>query len=326
MPTSLAIPADYTAAHEAVVFHRIADAGYLRLGGEHRIDFLNRQTTNDMHRLGPGRAVTTVLTTPTARVEDVLVVIPEEENVGVITLPGRAQATAKTLSGKIFFMDRVTVADASAEFAQYDLFGPEAGEALARLGFELAPGLDEVVSGLAAGESIRVIGRPGLGGGPGFRVVVRAESVSVWEQALLDADVKLISAEAMQIVRVEAGLPTADAELTVDYTPLEANLDWAISQTKGCYTGQEIIARQINYEKISRRLVGLRLQAEAAPGVRVSAEGKPIGEITSTAMSPRFGAIALAILRRPHFDPGQQVIVDNAGEEIPATVVALPFA
>jgi folate-binding protein YgfZ len=102
-------------------------------------------------------------------------------------------------------------------------------------------------------------------------------------------------------MRVEAGLPAAGAELSEDYTPLEAGLAAAISSTKGCYTGQEVLARQITYDKVTQHLCGLRLTRRAQPGGRVWApDGSPVGRVTSAATSPRFGEIALAVVKRPH--------------------------
>jgi folate-binding protein YgfZ len=132
-----------------------------------------------------------------------------------------------------------------------------------------------------------------------------------------------LSAEAYNVLRIEAGRPGPAQELTSDYTPLEANLDRAISSIKGCYSGQEVIARQITYDKVARRLVGLRLAAPVAVGAAVTVEGRTVGTITSAAESPQFGAIALAVVRRPHFEPQTNVIVGDGG--VAGEVVALPF-
>ena len=128
------------------------------------------------------------------------------------------------------------------------------------------------------------------------------------------------------MLRVEAGKSGAQHELTGEYTPLETGLESTISTTKGCYTGQEVIARQITYDKITQRLTGLRLQQPAQPGERVWAQDKPVGAVTSAALSPRFGAIALGVLRKPHFEPGSDLAVgSDAGSALPALSVTLPF-
>jgi folate-binding protein YgfZ len=133
----------------------------------------------------------------------------------------------------------------------------------------------------------------------------------------------LLSPEAYEVRRVELGLPGPARELTEDYTPLETNLDAAISDSKGCYTGQEIIARQVTYDKITKRMAGLKLQAPVAAGAAVHVEGRGAGEVTSAVHSPNCGAIALAILKRPHHAPGTAVTVGEEGTR--GVVVALPF-
>jgi folate-binding protein YgfZ len=133
--------------------------------------------------------------------------------------------------------------------------------------------------------------------------------------------------QTYQILRVEAGIPAPRAELTEDYTPLETGLGWAVAEGKGCYTGQEVIARQLTYDKVTQHLVGLRLNRSAQPGKRVWAEGKPAGAVTSAVHSPRFGEIALAIIKRPHHQAGTLVHAgDTEAQSIPATVTSLPFS
>jgi len=101
----------------------------------------------------------------------------------------------------------------------------------------------------------------------------------------------------------------------------------AISLDKGCYTGQEVIARQITYDKVTKRLVGLRLDNPVEAGERVWADGKPSGKISSSVISPSFGPIALAYLKRPYHQPGSKVWVAKSSEQagLPAVVTKLPF-
>src|SRR5690606_39681801 len=115
-----------------------------------------------------------------------------------------------------------------------------------------------------------------------------------------DAGAVPLGEEAYDVLRVEAGLPASGTELTEDFTPLETGLAYTVSTSKGCYTGQEVLARQINYDKVSRQLVGLRLKEPAPAGSAVRAEGRPAGTVTSVVLSPEHGWIALAVVRRPH--------------------------
>ncbi|NDJ76389.1 MAG: folate-binding protein YgfZ [Chloroflexi bacterium] len=298
-----------TAPHTAAFF-RLAEPGFLTIGGADRLDFIQRQTTNDVQRLAADAPLWSVLTSSTARILDVWGVVSladaaDHDAVGVITLPGRGAATAQYLQRHIFFMDKVTVTDSSAAYAQFDLFG--AGEDHAPAGRELARWRLPLL-------------------GEGVRLVVPVEHADDLAHRLESAGVVALSDEAYEVRRVEAGRPGPARELTDDYTPLEMNLEAAVSDAKGCYTGQEVIARQITYDKVARRLVGLRLAALVTPGATVRVEGRSAGTITSAVESPAFGPIALAVLRRQYLESGTSVTVDSdAVDAVTGEVCALPF-
>ncbi len=312
----------YDSARTSAALYRIPDAGYLTIQGEHQNDYIQRQTTNDIRDLTPDRALLTVLTSATARMLDVWRLIREPDGIGAITLPGRGASTTKYLQSRIFFMDRVTVQHRSADFAQFMLVGPAAPEVLRGLGISDPPGPDALLSVSVDGIPIRVLG-PHPAVSLGYHLIVPAASAEAFSARL--SGVVALSPELYDLLRIEAGLPASGHELTDDFTPLEANLDAAISDRKGCYTGQEVIARQVNYDKITRRLVGLRLEHPVNLGSAVLVEGRSVGQITSAAESPRWGAVALAVLRRPHHEPGTPVTV--AGDSPTAgTVTALPLA
>jgi folate-binding protein YgfZ len=155
-------------------------------------------------------------------------------------------------------------------------------------------------------------------------LIAPALSVAEVEAALCALGLSPLSPEAYEELRIEAGLP-GPHELSEDYNPLEVNLRDTVSDSKGCYTGQEIIARQITYDKVTRNLVGLRLTDAAERGSRILHEGHKIGEVTSIVNSPRLGWIGLAVIKRPASDAGTTLAVIGEGGEVPATVVQLPF-
>jgi len=299
--------------------HYLPQTGCLHLTGSDRVGFLQRQTTNDVALLAPNRAVTTVLTSPAARILDVLQLFEDGETIGIVTLPGRTESTHTYLRRRIFFNDNVTLTNASAETYIFDLEGQKAGDWLREQGIT-PPLLDGVVAGTLADTPVRVIGQPGLAG-IGFRVLSGAPLLDL----VTHADIPPLSPEERNILRIEAGLPDADHELTEEYTPHETNLAAWINETKGCYTGQEVLARQVTYDKISRHMVGLKLDAPVQHGVSVLVEGKPVGVVTSAVLSPRFGPIALAILKRPFHETGTEVTVENETGTTNAVVTSLPF-
>jgi folate-binding protein YgfZ len=322
-PQNAPSPPDYEAALTGCAFYPQATAGYLRIGGPDRQPFLQRQSTNDLGLLSPQRSVTTILTSATARILDVLTLIAEPEAIGAITLPGLTAATTRFLRSRIFFMDNVTLEDASGEFAQIDLIGPKAAQMLLQLGVEHVPSQSDLVLGDISGMRVQVLSQQGLG----YRLLVAAEQTEKITTAIAESGAARLAPEHYAVIRVEAGLPAAGHELTEDYTPLETGLAWAISKDKGCYTGQEVIARQITYDKITRQLVGLKTEGKAETGGRVWTleDNKSAGNITSAAFSPRFGHIALAVIKRPYHEPGTKVLIGELDAAIQATVASLPF-
>ena len=310
----------YQDALEGAAFLRIENPGYLRISGGDRVDFLQRQTTNDVRLLDSTRTLTTVLTSSTARILDVLKLLGEGDHIDILTLSGRAESTASFLRSRIFFNDDVTLDDLSQDYVQIALEGPLAADILQSFDVN-APVFGEVSLGDLKGSSVTVIGQSSINR-IGFSLLVTGIDSDSVVSALKNAGAIHVSEEIYDVLRIEAGIPGPNGELTDDFTPLEIGLqDLAISLTKGCYTGQEIIARQVNYDKITRKLVGLRLDAPVDAGAQVRADGKPAGRITSVASSPRFGEIALGILKRPFDQAGTQVMIGD----IQAEVAELPF-
>jgi folate-binding protein YgfZ len=314
---------EYRAALEGVVFYPQPDAGYLRIAGDDQSDFIQRQTTNDIHLLQPPRALLSVLTSAVARILDVFYLLNDEEAIGAITLPGFAQKTSQFLKSRIFFMDRVTLEDLSASISQFDLFGPQAQSLLQGLEIQL-PALNTVSDVEVAGKRVRLLAVE-KSFGPGYRLLTEAMDREPVETALKQNGATRLSPTSFETLSVEAGQPQAGKELSEDYTPLEAGLFSTVADGKGCYTGQEILARQLTYDKVTQQLCGLRLTGSVSAGERIYVDGKPAGTLTSFAESPRFGPIALAILKRPYFQPGNQVSVGSPTSRENAKVVSLPF-
>jgi folate-binding protein YgfZ len=311
----------YRAALEGAAYRRLVGAGYVRVGGADRADFLQRQTTNDVRALAEGRALPNVLTSPTARILAAFTILVEGDTLALLTAPGGEVDLAAYLSGKIFFMDKVSVENAGDAHLQLDLIGPRAAERL-QAGLAMRfPGLDEVIEGELGGVPVRLIGVEGTA----CRIVAPSAGADHVIAALHDAGTAPLDEAIWHVLRVEAGLPAPGVELTGEYTPLEVGLDRAVSGEKGCYTGQEIIARQITYDKVTKRLAGLRFDAPVPIGAEIRGDDRRVGVVTSIVTSPRFGEIGLSVLRRPFDEPGAEVTVETEDGEVRAGVVALPF-
>ena len=154
------------------------------------------------------------------------------------------------------------------------------------------------------------------------------DALALWT-ALTDSGAAVAGLRTYDILRVEAGTPLYGRDIDETNLPQETGrTHLAVSFTKGCYIGQETIARIRTYGHVNRSLVGLKLAGEQAapPGSLVYRDGKEVGRITSSVVSPRFpGALALAYLRRGNESPGVAVEVDGTAERRSAEVVGLPF-
>jgi folate-binding protein YgfZ len=316
----------YHAARASAALADISHWGWLRLAGRDRLDLLNRLSTNKVKDLAPGAGAPTVLTNANGRVMAALTVYAGDGEALLRTMPGQDAGVTRYLQNMIFWQDQVEVANPTAKVAQFALYGPEATPALERLSDASLAGAAEYGWQVAAlgGETIAL-----HRGGPlepwAWSVVAPLSAADRVRAAL--AGLPRLDPVTADLLRIEAGLPLWGRELSEEVTPLETGLLPAISFNKGCYTGQEVIARQTNYDKVTRNLVGLEL-AGVAPqtGARVLGPGRG-GFVGSAAYSPALGLrIALAIVPRELAAPGTEVEVQHGDATVKATVRALPFA
>lgn len=318
----------YQAARSAAALLERPEMGALRLAGATRNDFVQRQTTNDVKNLAAGQAAITALTNPQARILDTWTVLARPDDFIILNGPPLRERLVRHLNGLIFFMDQVTITDLNPTTRQLDLLGPRAPACLA-----VAGGQSDLANlpvfawreiGLA-GHPVSVVRLPGPFA-DAWRILAPAAGWDEVRAALTAAGACPIGPETYHLLRVEAGLPAPGVELTDAATPLEAGLLAYISQTKGCYTGQEIIARQLTYDKVTRQLVGLLLTTTAAPGAAIEFEGRSVGVVTSGVFSPTLARpIALAFIRRAHAGAGTTVMVHSGDEIAEGQVVDLPF-
>jgi len=308
----------YQALHDGAVIQRRPQSGLLVLSDADRHDFLHRMTTNEINGLKAGQSTVTILTSPTARTEYVFTVVCRADDLWLLPAAGEAEALARNLKGKIFFMDAVKVVDDSAAWTRMRLMGARAGEILATIGLDLS---DEPDGAWAENDGLVAVKQTRFDLS-GYELLAPVADAEGFLTQLADAGVLPIDEVTYHAARVEAGRPIPGAELTDVYNPLESGLAWVCADDKGCYTGQEIIARQVNYDKITKNLVGVICEKAPADGAEVQADGRNMGTVTSTAYSPdQAQFIALAIIKRPANEPGTVVSVDGH----PATVVLLPF-
>lgn len=319
-------PTGYWAGRTGAALRDEGDHARLWLGGEDRIAFLQRISTNDV-RLLPGQGTVTVLISPTARIQAALTVLAMPTGLLLLAGPGQGPAIFNTLRTQIFFNDKVALEGRGGALAQFNLLGPQAAGLLAQVA---GPVDDLPLFGwrtlAIAGVDVTVQRHEGLSS-DGFTLLIPSPAALAVRAALLRAGAVPLPDDAYHVLRVEAGVPAPGFELTEQVNPLEAGLRRFCNDHKGCYTGQEIIARQVTYDKVTTHLVGLLPDGMVPPEAKVVAEGKQAGWVSSAVHSVALHRpIALAFVRRPHHEPGTQLAVQAGDQAIAAIVNALPFA
>ena len=298
----------YQAALDSVLIVQHSAPGVIELHGTDRVDLLHRLSTNDLEGMPPDRVRKTVFTDPVGRTIDVVTVLTQSEKLLLVTSSGRSKAIQDWLQRHIFFQDDVTLHVSEEEWSLYGAYGPMATD--------LMPLSVPATGALIASDQgiIWPIDRP----------VAGFQRLSGPDQMVEDWVVSPGAGDAFEILRIEAGLPKMGAEIQEDSIPLEVGLWDAVSFEKGCYVGQEIIARMESRGKLAKQLVGIRLESHAEPGSTLKQGGQTVGTLTSVARSPRLGWIGLASGRPSAFDiEDGRVGIGETGEV--AVLVELPF-
>ena len=158
---------------------------------------------------------------------------------------------------------------------------------------------------------------------PGFEIIGSVDEIAALQERLAGAGAVILAGnDSYEARRVELGRPLPGKELTDAFTPLESGMAWVCAENKGCYTGQEIIARQLTYGKVTRSLVRLRSELPLPEGATVSVNKRSVGTVTSSAHSPSAGPTALAVLKRPHNVEGAEVTVEGIAAYV--ELISLP--
>ena len=294
----------------------VSGRGRILFTGPDHLDFLHRMSTNGIVRSSVGDGLQTVFCDSRGRIIQVAFLsrtAGEESTVFVEDAP----ALLAWLE-RYHFSERMEQVDISASTGQLELIGPGCAAA-----FQSALGANR---GKSVGAGLRLAGRllaasTEVFGQPALRLWGPREEVDRCRPQLLAAGVAELDTHAWEVLRVEWGQPAAGRELTLDHNPWEAGLGDAVHMDKGCYIGQEVVARLDAYQKVKQHLVGLRLAAEIRSGAQVEAGGRAVGVVTSTAESARLGPLALAYVRTAYCRPGTTLSVEGSEAE----VSALPF-
>ena len=292
--------------------------GIIRVSDDDRIRFLHNQTTNDFQSLKPGQGCDTVMVTSTARTIDLATAYVLEDAVLLLVSPNRREFLMQWLDKYIFFADKVRLTDVTNETATFSLIGSQSDTIIEKLGAGAIIGQPYGTHQLFD-DGVRVAVGSGLAS-PGYTLILPAsEKATVW-QKIVEAGAQEMSDRAFDVLRILQGRPAPEHELTDDYNPLEAGLWRTISFSKGCYIGQETIARLNTYKGVKQHLWGIRLNAPAEIGSAIAVGDEKVGKLTSYTETPD-GYFGLGYIRTKAGGVGLKVQVGETEGEI----VEIPF-
>jgi tRNA-modifying protein YgfZ len=314
-------PDDYAALHENAVIGAIAPRAQVAVAGPERAAFLQGLLTNDTASLVPGRGCYAAWLTPQGRMLWDLHVL-ESGDMMLLDVPAADAARIADRLEQFHFSEDVQIA-ALDTLRSVWIHGPEAARLI---GQEEYNGWMQYQNTRTefAGVSV-ALARIDQLGVPGFVIFTDAQQQDEVIRAIAGAGALHATPATLEAARIEARYPVFGVDMTSDTIPLEAGIeDRAISLTKGCYVGQEVIIRVLHrgHGRVARKLVQLQVEGDApSPHAKVFAGDREIGFITSAAKSPRLGPLALGYLHRDFLTPGTAVEVE-LGERRARAVVS----
>jgi folate-binding protein YgfZ len=321
--------AEYQALREAAALLDMSFRGRLCVAGADAQKFLNGQVTNNVKDLRPGTGCYAALVSAKGKMESDLNIYRLENEMLLDFEPGFSARVAQRLN-KFIIAEDAEVVDVAADYGLLSLQGPGAANTLARW----APGLSAPkaamdVAKLRGADSAEIyVIHQSRAGGAGFDLFIPVAAMRQAADELISRGGSWCGWDALETARVEGGAPRFGADMDETNLAPEAVEDRAISYSKGCYIGQEVIARIRTYGQVAKALRGLRLEGGELPakGAKIFAGEKEAGYVTSAVRSPQAGAVlALGYVRREANEIGASVLVETSAGKVPARIVKLPL-
>jgi folate-binding protein YgfZ len=328
MKPAVSLDAYRAVRHGAAIIER-ADRGRIMVSGADRASYLHGLLTNDVLALRQGSGCYAAYLTPQGRMIADMWLYELGDSI-LMTLSRDVKDLVLSKLDQFVFTEDVQLGDVTEAYCSMALVGPLAPAVLAR-----ALAASDAALPLAEHGNVRLPfdGEPAIitrvtdTGEPGYDVCLPPCAMDRLRARLRTSGVGEVDDATAEAVRIEAGVPRFHRDMNEETIPLEAGIEpRAISLTKGCYVGQEVIIRVLHrgHGRVARKLAGLVFTPDQVPGTgaQVQAQGRPIGSITSGAWSPSLErGIALGYLHRDFLSPGTAVEVEG----VPGEVVALPF-
>jgi tRNA-modifying protein YgfZ len=323
--------AGYDAAAHSVALIDRSDRVRIEVTGPERAKMLHNLTTNDIKRLKPGAGTEAFLTSGQGRTLAFLTVHCEEDRLLVRSDPGTAEAILAHLA-KFGLFEDATTRDVSAETVEWHLVGPESDTVLKQtLGLEIGTDLSLTV-GSYDGQQVRAI-RESPTGRPASTLIASRDGAdrlsAALNEAILENGGHPLSLGEFEALRIEAGTPAFGRDIQATNLPQEVNRDArAISFVKGCYLGQETVARLDALGHVNKILVGVITESDRVPsvGAVIRAEQKDVGVVTSSAFSPGWmRGVVMGYVKVAHAVPGTRLTAISGEETIGLEILAWPL-
>ena len=322
---------EYQAVRDTAGLIDLSSRVQVRMTGEDRHSFLQGMLSNDVQSLQPGQGCAATLLTEQGRIVADLHVYALDTSF-LIDVDARIKDKMIEALDRFIIADDVEMENLSEQQSTLAVQGPLASQVLEAAGATVTlENAFQHAETMLADTPVHIIRVDDTGAG-GYEILVpMAQAEAVW-QALIQAGEPLgacpVGMTALNILRIEAGIPWYGLDMDESRIVLEVGMQQAISFNKGCYLGQEIVERASARGRVNRKLSGLLIQADTLPhsGDKLFHDSQEVGWITSSVLSPRLGRpIALAYVRREHLDPGTQLRIDSHGTPMIAEVAVLPF-
>ena len=319
------------AARKTCVLFDHPNRGMIEVSGNDRISFLHNILTNDIKNLSPGKGVPACLLNAQAKIIAPMNVLCFDQFLWLAFDYPLKNKLFEAIN-KLIITEDVTLKDKSDELKLISIHGPKAKEMFNTWIKKDPP--NEMLSHekVALDRISAVLIRINLTGEIGYGLLAPKSEASAVKVAIerigASFDLTEIHSDALETLRIEAGIPRYGIDFDEPHIPLEVRLDNTINFTKGCFPGQEIIARLDSRGGVIRKLVGLILEGEIVPqkNARILKDSMEVGSITSAVFSPNLKkTIALGFLKKEYWTPGTDLAVEDEGLQIPARVATLPF-
>src|SRR6266581_4017211 len=320
------IDEEYWSVRRSAGITDLSHMGRLSIEGKDRAAFLNGLLSNDISKAKEGTGIHSVLLNTKARVLADLYLHHETDRI-VMDTGEKPSGQVKQILDQFIITEDVRIEDLNEKTVLLSVQGPESKQILKEMFKMNVEDLGPLQS-RNLGPSL-IIARDRTGQGGYDIVLPRDEAEAVWQGFLLkggELGIRPVGFNALEILRLEKGSPRYGVDVDENTIVLEAGYQDAISFTKGCYMGQEVVARATHIGRVNRRLVQLQIDSKngLVVGTRLLSDGAEVGQLTSDAFSPGIGkVVGLGYVQRDSASEGRKLVASANGEDVPAVITRI---